>query len=304
MILRFKSLFPAIVIAAMCSVGQADILELYTEGGFDADDVASNDVFNAVVDAGDGVNPYGIQIIPEADSPFGTGDAFRMLDLYDEDKPELQGEFDDPLLEPFRIDFQSFNQSQNESTSAIRFRMANSGKSITSEGRSAFSLSWQADGRFTAKYQGSADDDPNDVDTLGSDMLEGVQDITFISSGPTDSYSYNLFGESRTLNPLSYDIYINGELLNSSMEGDAFHDDFMNGLHYHTIRSAADYDPSLGIQRLGLVGSSNSNVDPDVLFDNIILRTGADIAPIPEPASSLLVLMGATGFLALRRRTR
>ena len=182
--------------------------------------------------------------------------------------------------------------------------MANTGKSISSEGRSTFSVSWQADGKLTAKFQGSADDDPNDVDTLGSDPLEGVQDVTLVASGPTDSYSYSLFGTSRTLDPLSYDVYINGELLNATVEGDALHDDLKNGLAFHTIRSAADYDPSLGIQRFGLIGSSNSNVDPDVLFDNIILRTGADIAPIPEPGTSLLLLMGATGFLTLRRRTR
>ena len=182
--------------------------------------------------------------------------------------------------------------------------MANTGKSISSEGRSTFSVSWQADGKVTAKYQGSADGDPNDVDTKGSDPLEGVQDVTLVASGPTDSYSYNLFGSDRTLDPLSYDIYINGDLLNSSMEGDDFHDDFKNGLAFHTIRSAADYDPSLGIQRFGLIGSSNANVDPDVLFDNIILRTGADIAPVPEPGTSLMMLIGATGVLAIRRRTR
>lgn len=300
--LRFKShVISLAVLVAMCSASQADVLELFTEV------IDQDNVFTANVDLGDGVNPYGVQIIPAADSPFGTGDSVRLVDLYDDDKPELQGEFASPLLEPFRIDFQSFNQSQNESSSAIRFRMANTGKSISSEGRSTFSVSWQADGKVTAKYQGSADDDPNDVDTKGSDPLEGVQDVTLIVNGGVDAdYSYDLFGTSRTLDPLSYDIYINGDLLNSSMEGDASHDDFKNGLAFHTIRSAADYDPSLGIQRFGLIGSSNSNVDPDFLFDNIVLRTGADIAgaPVPEPGTSLMFLMGATGLLALRRRTR
>ena len=287
----------AVVLMAMGSAVQADVFELFTE------EYASGAVFNQVIDEGDGVNPYGIQLIPEADSPFGTGNAMRMLDLYNEDKPELQGEFAAPLLEPFRIDFQSFDQSQNDSSSAIRFRMANTGKSITSEGRSTFSLSWQADGEFTAKYQGTADGDPNDVDTKSSDVLEGVQDITLIANGGlSDSYSYNVFGLDRTLDPLSYDVYINGELLNSSMEGDDSHDDFKNGLAFHTIRSAADYDPSLGIQRFGLVGSSNANVDPDYIFDNIIVSTGANI--VPEPGSSLMLLMGAMSFLGLRRRNR
>jgi hypothetical protein len=106
----------------------------------------------------------------------------------------------------------------------------------------------------------------------------------------------------RTLNPLSYDLYINGELLNSSMEGDDSHDDFKNGLAFHTLKSG-DYDPSLGIQRFGLIGSSNSNTDPDVLFDNIIVSTGSDItAAIPEPGSAMLTLIGSLSLLAVRRR--
>lgn len=284
------------VLAAFSTATHADIVELYTE---------NVDAFDAAQDLGDGMNPYGVQTIAEADSPFSDGNAIRMLDLYDGDKPELQGEFAEPLLEPFRIDFQSFNQSMASSSSAIRFRMANSGKSISSESRSAFSLSWQADKKVTAKYQGTADGNDSDVDTKGSDPLEEVSDITLVANGGlADTYTYSLFGSERTLNPLSYDVYIDGMLLNSSSEGDASHDDFKNGMLFHTLKST-DYDPSLGIQRFGLIGSSNSNTDPDVLFDNVILRTGSDIAVvIPEPGSCLLAAVGAMGLLVVRRRRR
>ncbi len=281
-------------------IAQADVINFYTGATGDlASDLA---VFDAVQDFGDGVNSYGVFNIDAADSPFGDGNAVRLVDLYDGDKPEIQGEFAEPIFEPFRIDFQSFDQSPASSSSAIRFRMANSGQSISSEGRSAFSLSWQADGKVSAKYQGNADDNPSDVDTTSSDALVGVQDITMVANGAlSGDYTYSLFGIERTLNPLSYDVYINGELLNSSMEGDDKHEEFMNGMAFHTLRST-DYDPALGIQRFGLIGSSNSNTDPDVLYDNITFFTGADIAPVPEPGSSLLLLVGSSVWMLGRRR--
>lgn len=284
----------ACAVAAMSSASRADTLNIYTE---------NVDAFDAAQDLGDGVNPYGVMTVAEADSPFSDGNAIRVVDLYDQDKPELQGELAAPLLEPFRIDFQSFDQSTASSSSAIRFRMANSGLSISSESRSAFSISWQADGELTAKYQGTADGNAADVDTTSTEALEGVQNITMIANGSlADTYSYNVFGDDRTLNPLSYDIYINGDLLNSSMEGDTNHDDFKNGLMFHTLKST-DYDPALGLQRFGLIGSSNSNTDPDVLYDNVILSTGDDIL-IPEPGSSFLLLVGSVWMLARRRRQR
>ena len=89
-------------------------------------------------------------------------------------------------------------------------------------------------------------------------------------ANPADSgtYRYSLFEETRTLNPTSYDVFID-ELL--------FTADFENGLPFTLTKSEVDYEPELGLQRFGLFGSSNANVDPDYLFDNIILSTGADI---------------------------
>ena len=237
----------------------AEVVPLFTE---------DLDAFDARQDIGDG-ELHGVDIIPAAESPFNDGDAFRIFDFNTGDKPELQGEFLDPFIdEPFRIDFQSFNQSVDESSSAIRFRLANSGKNVGSEGRVAFSLSWQADGRFTAKYE-------REDGTVGTKGIflpsETVSEITMIANPSLEqTYTYTLFDETRTLSATSYDVFID-ELLYSS--------DFEMGMPFHLTRSADEFDPTLGIQRFGLIGSSNANVDPDYLFDNIILRTGEDISP-------------------------
>ena len=251
---------------------------------------------------------YGITLVDAASNPFGTGNAARIFDFAPDEKPEVQGEvgfFDGttgefvstPLLEPFRIDIQSFNQSANSSTRAIRFRMANSGQSITSESRTAFSISFQADGDTNAKYSGIADtngvdadgnpildSNRNDVDTISTDPIEGVSTMTMVANGSTtDTFTYTLFGLTRTLDPLHYDVYISGELLNTSTDDPVTDLDFArvedraNGLQFTTENSFGQYLPNNGLGRFGLVGSSDSNVDPDYIFDNIVLRTGADI---------------------------
>ena len=175
----------------------------------------------------------------------------------------------------------------NGTSKALRFRMANQGDSITSESRSAFSVSWQVDGKLTAKYQ-----DPNStggVATLSSDPLVGAQDISLvINPSDTNSFAYNFFGVARTLNPLSYDVYVNGSLFNVDAGPNP---DFDNGLEFTLGKSAGNYDPALGLGRIGIVGSSSGDFGPDYLFDNVILDT------IPEP-SSVALLLGSVLLLA------
>ena len=245
-------------------------------------------------------------------TPFNDGNAMRFDNMVTTDKPELQGEVATlagaPLTDAFRVDFQSYNNSSNYSGSeAIRFRMANSGKSITSESRAAFSVSWQSDGKINAKYSdhGLNDGVANDVDTtstsFANENLYKVIDVTIIGNAKVaGTYSYTLFGESRTLNPQSYDVYID--------EGSGFYllndntDEWMiNGLSFTLEKSAAEYDPALGIGRFGLVGSSDSNSGTQMMYDNILLKTGADV--IPEPAT--IGLLGISGaFILVSRRLR
>ena len=54
--------FASIVLIAMSSSVKADVFELFTEE-------ISETVFDAAFDVGDGVNPYGVQLIAEADRP-------------------------------------------------------------------------------------------------------------------------------------------------------------------------------------------------------------------------------------------
>ena len=273
---------------------QAEVTTLYDgEQATFADDLAA---FDAVQDLGDGIND-GVENVA-APTAFGTGDALRMYDFNTTDKPELQGEFASALKSAYRIDFQSLNQSANASTKAIRFRMANSGQSVTTEDHTAFSLSWQADGKITAKYSdsGLSDGDATDVDTKSTAVLTGVHDVTIVGNNDTSAtYAYSLFGESRVLNPQSYDVFIDGVLLNSG--SDAW---YANGMKYTLENSDANYDPALGIQRFGLFGSGSSDVDPDVEFDNIVLRTGNDI--VPEPASFGMMALASGAFIFIRRR--
>ncbi|QDU70747.1 PEP-CTERM sorting domain-containing protein [Mucisphaera calidilacus] len=283
---QMKTLIGAMVTFGAFSVAAADVIPLYTE----ATVAELGDVFNQNVDAGDGVNDYGIEIldaITSPPSPFNDGNAMRMWDFYNGDKPELQGELANPLTGPFRVDFESFNASTNGTSKAIRFRMGNAGDSITSESRVAFSLSWQADKEITAKYENTDDEFKTD----STEPLDGVVDVTIVGNAAVSgNYDYTLFGETRSLAAQSYDVFIDGVLFNDDASK-------ANGLGFTLLKASGNYDPAEGLQRFGLLGSSNGDVDPDVYFDNIILRTGDDI--VPEPASLALLSVGA---LMLRRR--
>ncbi len=303
--------------AAACS---AAVIPLYTNETV-ADIAAGTTAWDQTGDndLGDGVNPYGVFNAPGSPvnpsivaPPFGSGLALQMVDLSDAGKPELQGELAAPLLEPFRVDFQSINLSNFSSTQAIRFRMGNSGQDVTTESRAAFSISWQADGDVGGKYQGNDDGVPSDVDTKNSSPLDAdpgnpaVHDITMIANGNvTGMWAYQAFGETRNLNPLSYDLYIDGELLNSANPGDGKYAEFINGMEFTLLNSAANYDPSLGLQRFGLFGGSTSGSSPNVLFDNIVITTTpADMGvTVPEPTSVMLLMAAsAAGLVSVRRR--
>lgn len=258
------------------------------------DDVDSG-IWNAKIEDS---SPSNMNDAVTAPAGFGSGNVLRMLNDATDDKPELQGDLASALTGPFQLTLDSQDQSTAGNSNAIRLRMANSGDSITSESRSAFSISWQADAEFTAKYSGISDGSATDVDTLSSDPLVGGHTISMVANG-TDvggaDYTYDFFGVSRTLHPQHYDVYINGVLLN-----DGLHPDFANGMQFTLEKSSATYDPALGLQRIGIVGSSDSNTGSDVLFDDIAIRTGDDM--IPEPAT-LGLMLGSFALLAgLRRR--
>lgn len=287
---RDKIITLAALLLAAPAMLQAAVITLYdgSTGNIGTDTAA----FNVHQDFDDGGDPavetvYNVA----APTPFGTGNAMVMVDMVTTDKPELRGELGAPLTGAYRFDFQAYNQSTYGGSKAIRFRLGNTGENVGSEGNTPFSLSWQADGKVTAKY-----DDGGSRSTLSSDpLLNQVLNISVIGNNSTSTgYGYSLFGETRSLNMSSYDVYINGVLFNSDVE-------FANGLAY-TLPSSSGYDPALGTQAFGLLGSGNSDIGPDVMFDNIILRTGTDV--IPEPATLSLMGLTAGAFLFIRRRRR
>ena len=305
---RQLAVLTALVLAPV--VIQAAVYTLYdgATGNIDTDTSA----WDATRDFDDGAGTDMIRNISPV-TPFNAGNAMAFDNMVTTDKPELQGEIStltggSTLMNAFRVDFQSFNNSSNyTSSTAIRFRMANSGKSITSESRSAFSASWQSDGKINAKYSdhGLNDGSSGDVDTtstsFANENLYKVIDVTIIGNAQVaGTYGYSLFGETRTLNPQSYDMYVNDgsgwELLNDGTD-----EWFANGMSFTLEKSAAEYDPALGIGRFGLVGSSDSNTGTQMMYDNILLKTGADV--IPEPAT--LGLLGISGaFMLVARRLR
>lgn len=232
----------------------AQLLEIFTE------DLSA---FNSSTDLGDGVND-GVVLLTDG-SPFGTGVYVRYFDFNPSDKPETQGELPTPILGPFQLSFQSVNQSVSaDGSPAIRWRMANSGVSIASQANSAFSLSWHADRTFSASYLTSS----NTIASVSTPpQSTGVHAFMVVGNGSTnESYAYTRDAVSRTLDPLSYDVYIDGELLNSDPA-------FAGGLGF-AVGAAAQYNPAMGLKRFGLIGSSDANVDPDVLYDNILLNIG------------------------------
>lgn len=258
-------LMAAVTAMSMSASAQTNSIDIFTE------DLTA---FDTKVDLGDGTT-YGVVVTngTPAACPFGTGDAMRLFDFLNGDKPELQGELDAPIFEPFKITFQACNQSVSSNASpAIRWRMANSGKQITKESRCALSVSWRVDLTFSANYLTSS----GTVSNVETAPLTGVHDFVVVGNGFTnDTYSYSFAGESRTLDPLTYDVFVDNILLNSDPA-------FSAGLPF-TVNLAPgvpadNYDPNLGMQRFGFVGSSNSDVDPDVWFDNVILGIGEIIS--------------------------
>lgn len=240
--------------AALSGPAFAQSLEIFTE------DLSA---FNSSVDLGDGIND-GVVLLSEG-SPFGSGVYARYFDFNSSDKPETQGELPSAILGPFQISFQSVNQSvSSDGSPAIRWRMANTGTSIASQANSAFSLSWHADRTFSASYLTTS----NTIASVSTaPQSTDVHEFMVVGNGSTnETYGYTLEGISRMLNPLSYDVFIDGELLNSDAA-------FEGGLGF-AAGAAAQYDPVLGLKRFGLIGSSDADVDPDVLYDNILLNIG------------------------------
>lgn len=251
------------------------------------------DAFDVKIETG---NPplFDNVVIPEASGPFASGNALHTYDYDPDEKPELRGELSAPLTSPYILSFDSYIPGSPSNTSkSIRFRMSNSGVSPTSESRAAFSLSWDGDGDFTAKYSDGGNGTSTLTASVGNDKVFNVTMVGNANDIGGADYSYSLFGETRTVNPQHYDIFVDGALLNDDTGAEE-----LNGLEFTLGKASGNYDTSLGLGQFGLFGSSDADTGSNAMFDNI------EVTVVPEPASLGLMGIASVAFLFMRRRMR
>lgn len=197
-------------------------------------------------------------------NPFNDGNALHMWDTSASGKVEAQGETGSSILSGFEVTMQAQNQSGSSDTnSAIRFRMGNAGKSMSSESRAAFSLSWFEGGDFSASY-GTVS---GTVDSVRTFLGNATNEVKLVANGTVNlDYVYtNSAMEVRTLSPLSYDLYIDDVLLNDTGN---FPEIPNTGLPFAEV---PEYTPESGIQRFALIGATTANMANSVWFDNVVL---------------------------------
>lgn len=214
---------------------------------------------------------------------FGTGDALRIADLSDSDKPEVVwnsaafGGSD--ITTAFRVDLDALNNTPGNTGSVdINMRFSDSGDSIGSSGNQLNTISFEESGRL--KINGST------VHTFS-----GATSVSFLTNVDTvNPIIYTAWDQtSATLAADSIATFVNGVLVDTRMNN--------NG---------AGFDPLSGVNKFGFTGESDSKLNADYLFDNITLLTGSDAgivtAAIPEPSSlAILGLMGCAGCIRRRR---
>ena len=127
--LCFHACCGVVALAMLPALSRAEVRTIYN--GEQGDLTADLADFDATQDLGDAFSLQWNKCLPVW--------RWRSIRVYDNnslDKPELQGEFAAPLTGAFRLDFQSLNQSTvtdlSSSNGALRWRMANTGASITS----------------------------------------------------------------------------------------------------------------------------------------------------------------------------
>jgi hypothetical protein len=143
----------------------------------------------------------------------------------------------------------------------------------------------------------------NSFEASARPKVNGASGFTFVTGTPVAvSRVFNV----STSTPLDYTLFnANHSLAAQNIST------FVDGILVDTqvMAFGANFDPVSGVAKIGFVGSSDADVDPDYQFDDLILFEGTDIStelvisPVPEPSSfALLFGLSALGFVGMRRR--
>ncbi len=233
---------------------------------------ASADVINIFTDAGDLAANFATIKGDSSSTPDDSTGELHIFDFSTGDKPEAYVYMDSPLMNGFQVDFDFRNVSMatytadgtaagTASDGEIRFRFGND-TDPTSNSKTGLQLGFKWDNDFRLGYDNGSGG-LSTTSVSGDHAADTVYSVSVVANNSvSNTLDFTYAGTSYTLQPLTYSIFVDGALADQDIllqTGDS------------------GYDPALGITRWGFLGDSDSKGGADVYFDNIVLKTGADI---------------------------
>ncbi len=159
----------------------------------------------------------------------------------------------------FEVSFYNNNSTTTTPTEGPRLRFGNTGALLQTQANAAFEILFRKDDTLGASFAGGTTNTP--VTPATPHVL-----TLYVNAQTTGQITYAGSASSRTLNPMSYDAYVNGVLIGTTENGMPF----MNG---------AGYDPALGIGRFGW-NISSTHIGGDYTFDDLSIKR---LESPPEP---------------------
>ncbi|MEX0323377.1 MAG: hypothetical protein AB3N63_14540 [Puniceicoccaceae bacterium] len=235
--------------------------------------LASADVTNLFMNAGDLAANFAT-IKGDANSmPDDSSGELRMADFSTSDKPEAYVYLTSPMMDGFQVDFTFRNDSQatytadgtaagTASNGEIRFRFGND-VDPTSNSKTGLQLGFKWDADFRYGYDNGSNGGLSTSSVSGDHAAGTTFAVSVVANNSTtNALNFTMGGMAYTLQPLTYSIFVDGALAEQDIL---------------LQTGTGDYDPAAGISRFGFLGDSDSKGGADVYFDNLVLKTGADI---------------------------